>query len=206
MLEEQTGYRILHALRFPLVATFIVLLSVASVVVSLTGPSGPQSLEPARSQESLSSIMKLTSVDVQTDSGYLNSDRQEAQAEQTEAELPVSKTAPKAEVALPMQSESGISKEATAASSSFVPNYVGKGDEMKLTASFSPLQISWNYKNFQENPNNFYIVQAPRRKIIKLYDGNKGRELLENGFDYPCTLEFKPSQYSLLLDFLTVKK
>tara|TARA_E500000331_G_scaffold64380_1_gene59086 strand:+ start:1380 stop:2081 length:702 start_codon:yes stop_codon:yes gene_type:complete len=86
--------------------------------------------------------MKLTSVDVQTDSGYLNSDRQEAQAERTEAELPVSKTAPKAEVALPMQSESGISKEATAASSSFVPNYVGKGDEMKLTASFSPLQIS----------------------------------------------------------------
>ena len=86
--------------------------------------------------------MKLTSVDIQTDSGYLNSDRQEAQAEQTEAELPVSKAAPKADVTLPTQSESGISKEATVASSSFVPNYVGKGDEMKLTASFSPVQIS----------------------------------------------------------------
>ena len=72
--------------------------------------------------------------------------------------------------------------------------------------NISPLQISWNYKNFQENPNNFYIVQAPRLKVIKLYDGNKGRELLENGFDYPSSLEFKPSQYSLLLDFLTAKK
>ena len=80
--------------------------------------------------------MKLTSVDIQTDPGYLNSDRQEA-----EAELPVSKTSPKAEVTLPTQSESGISKEATVASSSFVPNYVGKGDEMKLTASFTPVQI-----------------------------------------------------------------
>ncbi len=86
--------------------------------------------------------MKLTSVDIQTDSGYLNSDRREAQGEETEAELPVSKAAPKAEVTLPTQSESGISKEATIASSSFVPNYVGKGDEMKLTASFSPIQIS----------------------------------------------------------------
>ena len=86
--------------------------------------------------------MKLTSVDIQTDSGDLNTDRQEAQAEQTEAELPVSKAAPKADVTLPTQSESGISKEATVASSSFVPNYVGKGDEMKLTASFSPVQIS----------------------------------------------------------------
>ena len=86
--------------------------------------------------------MKLTSVDIQTDSGYLNSDRQEAQAEQNEAELPISKAASKADVTLPTQSESGISKEATVASSSFVPNYVGKGDEMKLTASFSPVQIS----------------------------------------------------------------
>jgi len=72
--------------------------------------------------------------------------------------------------------------------------------------NISPLQISWNYKNFSNNPNNFYIVQAPRRKIIKLYDGNKGRELLENGFDYPCTLEFSPREYNLLLDFLTAKK
>jgi len=70
----------------------------------------------------------------------------------------------------------------------------------------SPLQISWNYKNFLQTPNNFYIVQAPRRKIIKLYDGDKGRELLENGFEYPCSLEFEPRSYHLLLEFLTAVK
>mgnify|MGYP001288189019 FL=1 len=55
--------------------------------------------------------MKLTSVDIQTDPGHLNSDRQEVQTEQTELELPVSKTVPKAEATFPTQSESGISKE-----------------------------------------------------------------------------------------------
>ena len=40
-----------------------------------------------------------------------------------------------------MQSESGISKEATVASSSFVPNYVGKGEEMKFSDSFTPVQV-----------------------------------------------------------------
>ena len=29
--------------------------------------------------------------------------------------------------------------------------------------NISPLQISWNYKNFSNNPNNFYFVQAQRR-------------------------------------------
>ena len=34
--------------------------------------------------------------------------------------------------------------------------------------NISPLQITWNYKTFQENPNNFDSVQAPRHKVIKL--------------------------------------
>ena len=44
----------------------------------------------------------------------------------------------------------------------------------------SPLQISWNYKHFLHNPINYYLVKDPRRKVIELYDGDKGRELLEN--------------------------
>ena len=76
----------------------------------------------------------------------------------------------------------------------------------KNSINISPSQISWNYNHFQENGNNYYIVQAPRRKVIKLYDGDKGRELLENGFDYPCSLEFEPRSYHLLLEFLTAKK
>ena len=66
----------------------------------------------------------------------------------------------------------------------------------------SPLQISWNYKHFLENPINYYLVSDPRRKIIELYDGNKGRELLENVNNCPCSLVFSPSRYNQLLEFL----
>ena len=86
--------------------------------------------------------MRLTSIDVETDTGSLNPDLQESQDEQTEADLTVTKTAPKAVVAPPTQSDSRISKEVTVASSSFIPNYVGRGEEMKLSASFTPDQRS----------------------------------------------------------------
>ena len=66
----------------------------------------------------------------------------------------------------------------------------------------SPLQISWNYKHFLQNPINYYLVSDPRRKIIELYDGNKGRELLENVNNCPCSLVFSPSRYDQLLEFL----
>ena len=48
----------------------------------------------------------------------------------------------------------------------------------------SPLQISWNYNHFQENGKNYYIVQDTRSKVIKLYDGDKGREIKEQGWKY----------------------
>ena len=86
--------------------------------------------------------MRLTSIEVETDTGSLNPDLQESQDEQTEADLTVAKTAPKAVVAPPTQSDSRISKEVTVASSSFIPNYVGRGEEMKLSASFTPDQRS----------------------------------------------------------------
>ena len=66
----------------------------------------------------------------------------------------------------------------------------------------SPLQISWNFKHFQQNPINYYLVSDPRRKVIELYDGNKGRELLENINNCPCSLVFSPSRYDQLLEFL----
>ena len=66
----------------------------------------------------------------------------------------------------------------------------------------SPLQISWNYKHFSHNPINYYLVDDPRRKVIELYDGNKGRELLENINNCPCSLVFSPSRYDQLLEFL----
>ena len=62
----------------------------------------------------------------------------------------------------------------------------------KNSINISPLQISWNYNHFQENGKNYYIVRDTRSKVIKLYDGDKGRELKEQGFKYPCTLELRP--------------
>ena len=66
----------------------------------------------------------------------------------------------------------------------------------------SPLQISWNYKHFLHNPINFYLVKDPRRALIELYDGNKGRELLENVDNCPCSLVFSPSNYEPLSKYL----
>ena len=86
--------------------------------------------------------MRLTSIEVETDTSSLSPDLQESQDEQTEADLTVAKTAPKAVVAPPTQSDSHISKEVTVDSSSFIPNYVGRGEEMKLSASFTPDQRS----------------------------------------------------------------
>jgi hypothetical protein len=50
--------------------------------------------------------------------------------------------------------------------------------------NLSPLQISWNYNNFRHGGKNYYIVQDTRSKVIKLYGGDKGRELKEKGFLY----------------------
>ena len=66
----------------------------------------------------------------------------------------------------------------------------------------SPLQISWNYKHFLHNPINYYLVNDPWRKVIELYDGNKGRELLENADEVGATLTFSTGQWNLLTTFL----
>ena len=50
--------------------------------------------------------------------------------------------------------------------------------------SISPLQISWNYNNFRHGGKNYYIVQDTRSKVIKIYDGDKGRELAKQGYLY----------------------
>ena len=66
----------------------------------------------------------------------------------------------------------------------------------------SPLQISWNYKHFLHNPINFYLVNDPRRKVIELYDGDKGRELLEKGGEAAARLTFSTDNWHLLTSFL----
>ena len=73
----------------------------------------------------------------------------------------------------------------------------------KNSINISPLQISWNYNHFQQNGKNYYIVRDTRSKVIKLYDGDKGRELHRDGFRVPCILELRPPYYwERLKDYL----
>ena len=66
----------------------------------------------------------------------------------------------------------------------------------------SPLQISWNYKHFSHNPINYYLVNDPRRKIIELYDGDQGRELLKNADEVRASLSFDRENWHLLTTYL----
>ena len=68
----------------------------------------------------------------------------------------------------------------------------------KNSINISPLQISWNYNHFQQNGKNYYIVRDTRSKVIKLYDGDKGRELKEQGFKCPSIVELRPPYNSEL--------
>ena len=73
----------------------------------------------------------------------------------------------------------------------------------KNSINISPLQISWNYNHFQQNGKNYYIVRDTRSKVIKLYDGDKGRELKEQGFKCPCNVELRPPyNWNALRDYL----
>tara|TARA_R100000322_G_scaffold68314_1_gene42807 strand:+ start:353 stop:739 length:387 start_codon:yes stop_codon:yes gene_type:complete len=70
--------------------------------------------------------------------------------------------------------------------------------------NISPLQISWNYKHFISSPNNFYIVESQEARSFKLYEGNKGKELLSSGFLAPCIMElgFNEKDFLKLDNFL----
>ena len=58
--------------------------------------------------------------------------------------------------------------------------------------NISPLQISWNYNHFQENGKNYFLVKHTEQKTLKLYDGDKGRELHRDGFRVPSIVELRP--------------
>ena len=69
--------------------------------------------------------------------------------------------------------------------------------------NITPTQISWNYNHFQENGKNYFLVKHTEQKTLKLYDGDKGRELHRDGFRVPCILELRPPYYwERLKDYL----
>ena len=58
--------------------------------------------------------------------------------------------------------------------------------------NISPLQISRNINIFQHGGKNYYLVRDTRSKVLKLYGGDKGREIKELGFKCPCSLQLEP--------------
>ena len=69
--------------------------------------------------------------------------------------------------------------------------------------NISPLQISRNFSIFQENGKNYFLVKHIEQRIIKLYDGDKGRELHRDGFRVPCIVELEPPyDWNELQDYL----
>ena len=79
-----------------------------------------------------------------------------------------------------------------------VPDLIGIKDgvtiflELKCikqnSINITPPQIATNFNIFKYGKNNYYIVRDTRSKVIKLYNGNKGRELKEQGFKCPSIM------------------
>ena len=122
-------------------AIFIVILSVASVVVSLTGPSEPQSLEPARSQENTSPIGQLLNADTK-DADTNSQEAQRGQQSETQVDLVDEERPTTDEETITKWPIDSAPEELAISTSGFIPNYVGQGEEMKLSASFTPSQVS----------------------------------------------------------------
>ena len=128
-LQEATSYRILYALRFPIVGASIVLLAVFSVVISLTGPSGQTSLEKALSQ-------------IEPTTDYL------------ESQLPEPTISPDLKQALPSATEDSTNSLSAqeeqerynqnlrlenVTQEPYIPNFVPKGNTVANISSFTPV-------------------------------------------------------------------
>ena len=58
--------------------------------------------------------------------------------------------------------------------------------------NITPTQISLNSNIFEVYGKNYFLVKHIEQRTIKLYDGDKGRELKRDGFRVPCILELRP--------------
>ena len=54
--------------------------------------------------------------------------------------------------------------------------------------NITPKQISRNSNIFDVYGKNYFLVKHIEQRIIKLYDGDKGKELKESGFRVPCSM------------------
>ena len=69
--------------------------------------------------------------------------------------------------------------------------------------NISPFQISLNSNIFDACGKSYFLVKHIEQRIIKLYEGNKGKELKESGFRVPCIVELRPPyDWNALRDYL----
>ena len=71
--------------------------------------------------------------------------------------------------------------------------------------NITPPQIATNSNIFKYGKNNYYIVRDTRSKVIKLYSGNKGKEIKEQGFKCTCTFLLEPPYDWTMLDIALFK-
>ena len=111
------------------------------MVISLTGPSEPLSLEPAGSQENPVAVEQSPAFSpVIQNTNELSMQEEKHNENQivssVEEKLPtLNKPAPKGSV-------NDGSPERIVSSGSFVPNFVAQGEEAKFSSSFTPIQIA----------------------------------------------------------------
>ena len=65
--------------------------------------------------------------------------------------------------------------------------------------NITPTQISRNSSIFEEYRKTYFLVKHTEQKTLKLYDGDKGRELKESGFRVPCIVKIDFNQTFPLL-------
>ena len=115
---------------------FIIFLSVASVVVSLTGPSEPQSIEAARSQEIFDGLGLSTTKDFMERSEENALPGQRAPENTGLASTP--QGTPQALDPMPTKkTEDQKTPEMIVTSSSFIPNFVARGITVESAESFT---------------------------------------------------------------------
>ena len=66
--------------------------------------------------------------------------------------------------------------------------------------NITPTQISLNSNIFEVYGKNYFLVKHIEQRIIKLYDGDKGKELKCDGFRVPSIVELRPPYDWQLLD------
>ena len=147
-LQEATSYKVLHALRFPIVGGLITLLAVFSVILSLTGPTEPDDLEGAYSQIEPVSEEVNSSVDMNSSEGP------------TQSAVVSSTLSTKLDPQKTQNRYNEVLRSENTVLNSYTPNFVPRGELTESITSFSPVTVQ-NPTPIESSPNQPPPSQSP---------------------------------------------